>query len=80
MFCPKKKDRQGKRFGFVRFPKIYDPREILFELNNIWMGSFKLKVFIPKFGREDTQIQSSSLVHPMTFLEISGVRKKYLIC
>ncbi|KAL6571982.1 hypothetical protein OROMI_012940 [Orobanche minor] len=51
VFCPKKKDKRGKPFGFVRFPAQYDEREVLVRLNNIWIDSYKLRAYIPKFDR-----------------------------
>lgn len=33
-FCPKKRDKRGNPFGFVRFPKNLDERSLLLDLNN----------------------------------------------
>jgi hypothetical protein len=39
VYLPKKLDKRGKRFGFVKFKEV----EVLSEkLRDVWMGSYKL--------------------------------------
>lgn len=52
VFCPRKRDQTGSLFGFVRFPKDYHAEVILEKLNNIWIKSFKLRAWVPRFRRE----------------------------
>lgn len=42
IFCPNRRDKAGKRFGFVRFWKIRisNVEATLERLNNVWIGSF----------------------------------------
>jgi hypothetical protein len=58
VFIPSKVDRQGKRFGFVKFREVKDATELLRSLSNIWMGSFKLRINLSKFKRRDEPVQA----------------------
>lgn len=51
IFIPRKRDLQGKRFGFVRFFS-HDKQELLLErLNKVWIGSHIIRAFVPRFQR-----------------------------
>lgn len=69
-FCPKKKDKRGNPFGFVRYPKFLDERSLLLDLNNIWFDSYKLRAYIPRYNRES---QHSVKVDAKSFPASSGV-------
>lgn len=60
-------------FGFVRYPKKYDEENLLRMLNNVWIDSYKLRVFIPKFRREPISRKSS---HVQPFLANQGLIKE----
>lgn len=51
LFIPTKRNKQGKQFGFVRFMNVVSPMELEKRLDQIWIGSFKIKVNFMKFGR-----------------------------
>jgi hypothetical protein len=51
VFIPAKVDKQGKRFGFVKFRDVQDERELLRRISNIWIDSFKLRINLSKFSR-----------------------------
>ncbi|GKV49125.1 hypothetical protein SLEP1_g55890 [Rubroshorea leprosula] len=51
--CPKRRDRFGRRFGFVRFLEVKDKKEVERQLDQIWIGHTKLKANIPRFKEED---------------------------
>lgn len=55
VFCPKKIDKKGKAFGFVRFEGLNEEETLLEKLNGIWIGSFKIRAFVPRFKRERGQ-------------------------
>lgn len=57
LFCPRKRDVLGKRFGFVRMNLEREEEEelMLEKMNSLWMGSYKLRVFIPRFERRLAQ-------------------------
>lgn len=65
IFCPGKRDRERNLFGFVRFPKRYEENELFDNLNKIWIGSFKLRIFFPRFKREQknkTEFQKQKII------------------
>ncbi|KAI3515953.1 hypothetical protein L1887_14860 [Cichorium endivia] len=41
----------GRRFGFVRFLGVMEDSRFVERLNGIWMGSYKLRANIAKYGR-----------------------------
>lgn len=47
----KKKDKLGKKFGFVRFSRVGDEEKMLEDLNKIWIGSFIIRAYKPRFDR-----------------------------
>ncbi|MCI57624.1 RNA-binding protein 25-like, partial [Trifolium medium] len=47
-----KVDKQGHRFGFVKFKEVTDATELLRRVSNIWLGSFKLRINISKFSKQ----------------------------
>ncbi|GKU99398.1 hypothetical protein SLEP1_g12255 [Rubroshorea leprosula] len=53
IYSPFKKSRMGSRFGFVRFLDIRNECELEHQLEQIWVGEFKLWVNRPRFkGKE----------------------------
>jgi RNA recognition motif-containing protein len=52
VFIPAKVDKQGKRFGFVKFREVKDATELLRSISNIWIDSFKLRINLSKFNRK----------------------------
>jgi hypothetical protein len=52
VFIPAKVDKQGKRFGFVKFREVKDATELLRCISNIWIDSFKLRINLSKFNRK----------------------------
>lgn len=55
LYIPLKKNREGKRFGFVRFKNVQDPRVLEYELKQIRIGGAKLEANIARFGRMDNK-------------------------
>ncbi|KAL3005934.1 hypothetical protein AAZX31_08G247700 [Glycine max] len=52
VFIPKSKNKEGHRFGFVRFKEVEDERRLERQLdNNIYIGGMKLFVNTPRFDR-----------------------------
>ncbi|GJX71517.1 nucleotide-binding alpha-beta plait domain-containing protein [Tanacetum coccineum] len=50
-FIPNKRTKAGKRFGFVRFIKVFDAKRLVDNLSTIWIGRFKLWANIARFQR-----------------------------
>jgi RNA recognition motif-containing protein len=51
VYIPNKLDKQGRRFGFVKYRDVKDVRRQLDLISNIWVDSFKLRVNIPRFEK-----------------------------
>jgi RNA recognition motif-containing protein len=51
VYIPKKLNKQGRRFGFVKYREVRDALDLLFRLEDIWFGSFKLRVNLTRFGK-----------------------------
>ncbi|MCI17860.1 RNA recognition motif [Trifolium medium] len=51
VFISAKVDKQGKRFGFVKFREVQEAKELPRSISDIWMGSFKLRINLSKFNR-----------------------------
>lgn len=51
VYISEKKDKKGKRFGFVRFLGWIDEEEMLRKLNRVLFGSFIIRAYIPRFNR-----------------------------
>ncbi|KAK2430143.1 hypothetical protein P8452_43597 [Trifolium repens] len=72
VYIPKKKDKKGKRFGFVKFKEVDDVEALSESLKEVWMGSFKLWVNLSRFKRSDgkgEQAKSIPVPKPGVFLE-----------
>ncbi|KAK2420328.1 zinc finger CCCH domain-containing protein [Trifolium repens] len=80
VYIPSKLDKQGRRFGFVKFRDIKNAREQLDLISNIWVGSYKLRVNLPKFEKGSTkkdppkEDQVSAKVVPESSKQPVGVR------
>ncbi|MCI42191.1 RNA recognition motif, partial [Trifolium medium] len=55
VYVPKKLDKQGRRFGFVKFREVRDGGEMLSRMGDIWLGTYKLRVNLSRFNREDNR-------------------------
>jgi hypothetical protein len=42
VYLPKKLDKRGKRFGFVKFKEVEEVEVLSEKLRDVWMGSYKL--------------------------------------
>ncbi|KAJ9558649.1 LOW QUALITY PROTEIN: hypothetical protein OSB04_013263 [Centaurea solstitialis] len=51
VFIPRKRSTFGKKFGFVRFLGIHDQSKLVEELNDIWLGNYRLRVNVAKYNR-----------------------------
>lgn len=52
VFIPKKLDRWGRRFAFIKFREVVDVVELEESLKEVWWGNLKLKVNLSRFDRE----------------------------
>ncbi|KAL8465920.1 hypothetical protein ACS0TY_035141 [Phlomoides rotata] len=51
VFIPNKRNKNGQRYGFVRFGANVKIHMIEERLNNIWFGAFKLRANLSGFER-----------------------------
>lgn len=51
VYIPMKLSKFGKRFGFVQFRDVFNPRELEKSLNQIWLGTYKLRANMARFQR-----------------------------
>lgn len=51
VMIPAKRDKKGRRYGFVRFRKYGDGRLLAIKLDNIFIKGRKLYANIPRFSR-----------------------------
>nr|GFD30345.1 nucleotide-binding alpha-beta plait domain-containing protein [Tanacetum cinerariifolium] len=59
-FIPFKRDKNGKRFGFVRFINVFNKERLVDNLCTVWIGRYKMQANIAHFQR--SQGKSSSNV------------------
>ncbi|GKA84001.1 RNA-directed DNA polymerase, eukaryota, reverse transcriptase zinc-binding domain protein, partial [Tanacetum coccineum] len=78
-FIPDRRSKAGKRFGFVRFIKIFDVDRLVNNLCTIWVGRFKLHANIARFQRPLLHKNNSQSSHnkgdesaPKDFYKESG--------
>ncbi|GJX06751.1 nucleotide-binding alpha-beta plait domain-containing protein [Tanacetum coccineum] len=58
VFIPDRRFKLSKRFGFVRFVKVFDLDRLVNNLCTLWIGSFKLHANIARFQR--TQLSKNN--------------------
>ena len=51
IFIPNRRNKEGRRYGFVRLKGIADTRSVERDLDNSFIRGLKLHVNIPKYGR-----------------------------
>ncbi|MCH81494.1 RNA recognition motif [Trifolium medium] len=72
VYIPKKLDKWGRRFGFVKFKDVLDVEVLSRNLRDVWLGSFKLRVNLSRFGRSDSKdgpSKTASIQRPPAYLE-----------
>jgi hypothetical protein len=56
---PKKRDKRGNRFGFVKFKDVKSVEALSKRLKEIWIGSFKLRINLSRFARKNVPSHST---------------------
>jgi hypothetical protein len=62
VYIPKKLDRRGRRFGFVKFKEVTDEEELSERLCDVWIGSFKLWINRSRFARSEPKEEKTQQV------------------
>lgn len=67
VYVARKLNKDGKRFGFVRFIRVTNEKVFERDLNKIWIGNFKLFVSLEKFKRRShEEWRRKENAHPAT--------------
>jgi hypothetical protein len=53
VFIPKKLDKWGRKFGFVKFKNVSDVKKLSNDLEDVWWEKYKLRVNIARFRKDD---------------------------
>lgn len=80
VYIPKKLNKWGKKFGFVKFKDVEDSEELEGKLKNVRCGDFRLWINLARFGREvsrlkeqesfrRTDVNSARVVNGKSFME-----------
>jgi RNA recognition motif-containing protein len=59
VYVPNKRDKHGNRFGFVKFKEIKSIEALTARLEDVWMGTFRLRVNLSLFGRNKRRADSN---------------------
>ncbi|MCH95549.1 endonuclease/exonuclease/phosphatase family protein, partial [Trifolium medium] len=51
VYIPKKLDIRGNKFGFVKFKEVKGVEALSSRLEDVWIGSYKLRINLSIFGR-----------------------------
>ncbi|MCI44762.1 endonuclease/exonuclease/phosphatase family protein, partial [Trifolium medium] len=51
VYIPNKLDIRGNKFGFVKFKEVKEVEELSNNLEDVWIGSYKLRINLSRFGR-----------------------------
>jgi RNA recognition motif-containing protein len=72
VYLPKK---LGRRFGFVKYRDVKDVRELSKWLEDIWLGSFELRVNLSRFGKGEQKKEKGVVVSEAIRPEKSTIRE-----
>jgi RNA recognition motif-containing protein len=61
VYIPRKLDKRGRRFGFVKFKDVEDVELLSDKLQEVWLGSFKLLVNRSRFARSESKEVSNGV-------------------
>jgi hypothetical protein len=78
VYIPKKLDKNGRRFGFVKFKEVTNALELEGKMNDVWWESFKLRINLSRFNRGVKE--SNQSIPPRRVEELSnpnGCSKPY---
>ena len=70
IFISLKRNRNGKRYGFVRFKGVQDVHQVEKKLDSMVFGGLKMYVNTPKFGRPSSKIAVRGRAEGKQYLEI----------
>jgi hypothetical protein len=59
VYVPKKRDKRGNRFGFVKFKEVTNIEALSSRLEDVWLGTYKLRVNLSLFDRNKVKPSTS---------------------
>ncbi|WJX96459.1 hypothetical protein P8452_77662 [Trifolium repens] len=59
VYIPKKVDKWGRKFGFVKFKDVRNGDDLCKKLQDVWYGTTKLSVKRARFGKEDLREEAT---------------------
>lgn len=72
VYVPAKRDKKGGRYGFVKFIRVEDDLELENRLQQIWIGTFKLRGHRSKTREGSEQARESYVPGLRQVKEVSG--------
>jgi hypothetical protein len=69
VYIPKKLDKRGRRFGFVKFKEVQEVEVLANSLKDVWLGSFKLWINRSRFARSESKEGMSPKAPQRSLLE-----------
>ncbi|MCI48281.1 RNA recognition motif, partial [Trifolium medium] len=73
VYIPKKVDKWGKRFAFVKFKGVKEVEALTRKLEDVWSGNFKLRVNRARFDRNDQSAQKEVPEDPLVIRQERGL-------
>jgi hypothetical protein len=70
VYIPKKVDKRGRRFGFMKFKEVKEVEALTESLTDVWLGTFKLHVNRSRFNRSEKKEVQLTNVPPLGLLAI----------
>nr|GEW21059.1 ChaC-like family protein [Tanacetum cinerariifolium] len=74
-FIPDRKSKAGKRYGFVRFIRVYDVDRLVSNLYTLWMGSHHRHANVARFMRPPA-VKSGGYTHQNGSYDVSWKKTK----
>lgn len=61
VYIPKKRNKDGYLFGFAKLQRVTEPKELEKRLDQIWIGSYKLRVNIARFSSKKETVTTGNV-------------------
>ncbi|MCI34101.1 endonuclease/exonuclease/phosphatase family protein, partial [Trifolium medium] len=68
VYIPKKVDKWGRRFGFVKYRVLKETDKLCKRLQDVWIGTFHVRVNKSRFHRNEERRMSDVPVQPLQVL------------
>jgi hypothetical protein len=72
VFIPKKVDKRGRKFGFVKFKEVKEVELLSRSLEDVWWKTYKLRINKALFGKEDKKEDDTTASNPPNRLLVAG--------